>query len=139
VPSTTASSSCSQGNFKHPHVIDGGAKADDCAAHIALSPHGRHAYVGVRGSNRISVLAVDGTSGQFSPLAECPSGGDWPRHHLVREGWLHVAHERSHEVTTFRLDAKSGLPGQVHDRLSTGSPTALIEALSYPRRVGPSD
>ena len=107
----------------------GGAKDGDSAAEIALSPDGRHAYVGVRGSNRICVLDVDGGSpGVASPLMDYSSGGDWPRHHLIRNGWLHVAHERSHDVTTFRLDPVSGLPGEVQSRLVTGSPTALVMA-----------
>lgn len=122
-------------------ATSGSAQEGDSAAEIALSPDGRHAYVGVRGSNRISVLqmedgstadasasATDRMTGQLRPLADYPSGGDWPRHHLVRNGWLHVAHERSHDVTTFRLDPESGMPGDVHHRLVAGSPTALIVA-----------
>ncbi|MFE4541710.1 lactonase family protein [Arthrobacter sp. NPDC056727] len=107
-----------------------GAKDGDSAAEIALSADGRFAYVGTRGSNRISVLEVissaDGS--RLTPIGDFASGGDWPRHHLVRGEWLHVAHERSHDITTFRLDALSGLPqGPVH-RLVAGSPTALIMA-----------
>ncbi|MEN8585101.1 beta-propeller fold lactonase family protein [Burkholderia sp. RS01] len=105
----------------------GGALEGDSAAEIALSPAGKHVYVGVRGSNRICVLEVS-TTGQLRPVMDFPSGGDWPRHHLVRDGWLHVAHERSHDVTTFRLDPETGLPGDVHHRLVTGSPTALVVA-----------
>lgn len=110
-----------------PATADG-AKEGDSAAEIALSPDGKHAYVGVRGSNRICVLDVDGAPGVVRPLKDHASGGDWPRHHLVREGWLHVAHERSHDVTTFRLDPDTGLPGEVQSRLITGSPTALVMA-----------
>jgi 6-phosphogluconolactonase (cycloisomerase 2 family) len=107
-----------------------GAKDGDSAAEIALSADGRFAYVGTRGSNRISVLAVtpSGEGSVLSPVRDFPSGGDWPRHHLVRGEWLHVAHERSHDITTFRLNASTGLPqGPVH-RLVAGSPTALIVA-----------
>ncbi|WP_200952015.1 beta-propeller fold lactonase family protein [Arthrobacter sp. Soil736] len=106
----------------------GGAQEGDSAAEIALSPGGKHVYVGVRGSNRICVLEVGGTSGQLRPVMDYASGGDWPRHHLVRNGWLHIAHERSHDVTTFRLDPETGLPGDVHHRLVAGSPTALVVA-----------
>jgi 6-phosphogluconolactonase (cycloisomerase 2 family) len=112
----------------HGPATSGGALEGDSAAEIALSPDGGHAYVGVRGSNRISVLEVDSVDGQLRPVSDGPSGGDWPRHHLVRDGWLHVAHERSHDVTTFRLDPETGLPGDVHNRLVAGSPTALVMA-----------
>ncbi|WP_426997788.1 lactonase family protein [Pseudarthrobacter sp. N5] len=108
----------------------GGALPDDAAAEIALSPDGRHVYAGVRGSNRISVLTVEDAGAQLRPLADIPSGGDWPRHHLVRDRWLHVAHERSGDVTTFALDPASGLPvgAAGPDRLVSGSPTALVLA-----------
>ena len=105
-----------------------GALPGDSAAEIALAADGRHAYVGIRGSNRISVLEVDSDSGAFRPVADVPSGGDWPRHHLVRNGWLHVAHERSGDVVTYPLDAESGLPGKAVGRLEVPSPTALVPA-----------
>ena len=112
-----------------PATFDG-AKDGDSAAEIALSADGRFAYVGTRGSNRISVLAVRSSAegSLLSPVGDFPSGGDWPRHHLVQGGWLHVAHERSHDIATFRLDPATGRPeGPLH-RLVAGSPTALIVA-----------
>jgi 6-phosphogluconolactonase (cycloisomerase 2 family) len=127
------------GRFELAAVVPAGVAAasdGDAAAEIALSPDGRHAYVGVRGSNRICTLRIaegrigDGRIGDdgasLEPLADTPSGGDWPRHHLVRDGWLHVAHERSNDVVTFRLDPESGLPAGPTSRVETGSPTALI-------------
>jgi 6-phosphogluconolactonase (cycloisomerase 2 family) len=107
-----------------------GAMDGDSAAEIALSPDGRFAYVGVRGSNRISVLELDPSAegSLLRPLGDFTSGGDWPRHHLVRSGWLHVAHERSHDITTFRLNDQTGLPEGPLQRLVAGSPTALIVA-----------
>jgi 6-phosphogluconolactonase (cycloisomerase 2 family) len=106
----------------------GGALPGDSAAEIALAAGGRHAYVGVRGSNRVSVLEVEAGGTALRPVADVPSGGNWPRHHLVRSGSLHVAHERSGDVVTFPLDAGSGLPGVPADRLHVASPTALVPA-----------
>jgi 6-phosphogluconolactonase (cycloisomerase 2 family) len=105
-----------------------GAFAGDSAAEIALAADGRHAYVGVRGSNRISVLEVDADGSAVRPLADVASGGDWPRHHLLRNGWLHVAHERSGDVVTYPLDPESGLPGGAVGTLELASPTALVPA-----------
>ena len=110
----------------------GGAQPEDSAAEIALAPDGRHAYVGVRGSNRVCVLEVEAGGAALRPVADVPSGGNWPRHHLVRDGLLHVAHERSGDVVTFRLDAASGLPGIAADRLQVDSPTALVPARAWP-------
>jgi 6-phosphogluconolactonase (cycloisomerase 2 family) len=106
----------------------GGALPGDSAAEIALAAGGRHAYVGVRGSNRVSVLEVGAGGAALRPVADVPSGGNWPRHHLVRDGFLHVAHERSGDVVTFPLDAESGLPGVAADLLHVASPTALVPA-----------
>ncbi len=112
----------------------GAALPGDSAAEIALAAGGRHAYVGVRGSNRISVLEVEAGGASLHPVADVPSGGNWPRHHLVREGSLHVAHERSGDVVTFPLDTESGLPGAPADRLHVGSTTALVPAAPRSQR-----
>lgn len=101
----------------------------DSGAEIALSPDGRFAYVGVRGSNRICVLKVTHDGKELEPLADVPCGGDWPRHHLVREGWLYVANEGSDDVVSFRLDPATGLPDGPVSRVETGSPSMLIAAV----------
>jgi 6-phosphogluconolactonase len=108
-----------------PAVHDGAAEGD-AGAHIELSADSTRAYVGIRGSNRIAVLSVDDEGAH--PLQASPSGGDWPRHHLVHDGLLRVAHERSNEITTFALDAATGLIGEPLDSLGVGSPTCLVLA-----------
>ncbi|WP_284977060.1 beta-propeller fold lactonase family protein [Arthrobacter sp. efr-133-TYG-104] len=105
-----------------------GASDDDAGAEIALSPDGRFAYVGVRGSNRICVLQVSGDGAALEPVGEVPCGGEWPRHHLVREGWLYVANEGSDDVVAFTLDPETGLPGGPVARVETGSPSVLVLA-----------
>lgn len=102
----------------------GGVDEGDTAAEIALAPDNRCVYVGIRGSNRIATLAVHG--GAVVPIADVPSGGDCPRHHLVRGCFLYVANERSHDVVTFVLDVETGVPVRVIQRLKIGSPTALV-------------
>ncbi|WPU09819.1 beta-propeller fold lactonase family protein [Pseudarthrobacter oxydans] len=57
-----------------------------------------------------------------------PSGGNWPRHHLVRGTWLHVAHERSDNVATFALDDVTGIPTGMINDVQVPSPTALVPA-----------
>lgn len=106
----------------------GVALPDDAAAEICFGPGGSHAYVGVRGSNRIGVLAVSADGSVLTPQADFASGGNWPRHHLVRGQWLHVAHERSGTIATFELDTATGLPGPQIHALESPSPTALVPA-----------
>ncbi|UKA50199.1 lactonase family protein [Arthrobacter sp. FW305-123] len=105
-----------------------GAKDGDAGAEIALSPDGRFAYVGVRGSNRICVLKVSNGGTELEPVAEVPCGGEWPRHHLVREGWLYVANEGSDDVVSFTLDPATGLPDGPVSRVEMGSPSMLLPA-----------
>lgn len=106
-----------------------GAKDGDAGAEIALSPDGRFAYVGVRGSNRICILKVSHSGSELEPVAEVPCGGEWPRHHLVREGWLYVANEGSDDVVSFKLDSETGLPDGPVSRVETGSPSVLVPAV----------
>ncbi len=66
---------------------------------------------------------------ELEPVADVPCGGEWPRHHLVREGWLYVANEGSDDVVSFKLDRETGLPDGVVSRVETGSPSVLIPAV----------
>ena len=61
-------------------------------------------------------------------MQDTPSGGNWPRHHLVRGTWLHVAHERSDNVATFALDDVTGIPAGMVNDVQVPSPTALVPA-----------
>jgi 6-phosphogluconolactonase (cycloisomerase 2 family) len=91
-------------------------------AEIALA-EGR-LYVGIRGTNEIATLDV--TAGAPVLIARTPTLGDRPRHHAVLDGLLYVAHERSHDIVVFELDATSGIPGRMIQRLPIGSPTAVV-------------
>jgi len=113
--------------FRGPATA-GGSQEGDSAAEICLDPQGNFAYAGVRGSNVISVLQVAADGTELIPVKDIDSGGNWPRHHLVRGSWLHVAHERSDNIATFELDPATGLPGPMLHNLPTPSPTALVPA-----------
>lgn len=121
------------GSSRPGNSNSGGSRSEgsgeaDSAAEICLGADGRYVYVGVRGSNIISVLEVVADGAQLLPVEEVPSGGNWPRHHVVRGNRLHVAHERSDNVATFVLDLVTGVPGPVIHDLQTPSPTALVPA-----------
>jgi 6-phosphogluconolactonase (cycloisomerase 2 family) len=113
--------------FRGPATA-GGSQEGDSAAEICLGWQGNFAYAGVRGSNIISVLEVAADGSELIPVKDIDSGGNWPRHHLVRGSWLHVAHERSDNIATFELDPVTGLPGPMLHNLHTPSPTALVPA-----------
>ncbi len=89
-----------------------------------LATDGRFVYVANRGPNTVSVFAWDGRSAD--PVAEVPTGGDWPRHIALLDAHLYVANERSHSVTVFRVDPESGIPHRQGDPIAEGSPTCVL-------------
>ena len=90
---------------------------------IALSADGSRLYLANRGPDTIVVWSVE--RGRLTPMAEVPSGGAWPRHFALVDGYLYVANERSPGVTAFRLD-ETGVPVQVGEPLPVGSPTCVL-------------
>jgi 6-phosphogluconolactonase len=102
-------------------------EAEEYGAHISLSDDETLLYATVRRSNVVAVLSVGTGSGAPTPLAEVPSGANWPRHHLVRGDRLYVANQLGGEVTVFALGA-DGVPGDVLQRVPAGSPTAVVPA-----------
>ncbi|MEF2976475.1 beta-propeller fold lactonase family protein [Subtercola sp. YIM 133946] len=104
-----------------------GPRTLDAGAELALSADGRFVYATVRSSNTVSTLRVD-ARGHVHALADHPSGGDWPRHHLVQGLSLLIAHERSSQITLFALHPTSGLPTGPLKTLAVEAPTALIPA-----------
>jgi 3-carboxymuconate cyclase len=107
-------------------VLAGGAHDGDAAAHISLDEGARHVHVTVRGANRIAVLGVRDGGARLEPIADVACGGDRPRHHLQREGVIHVANQRSSEVATFLIDPVTGIPEQLLQTVPTGTPTCLV-------------
>jgi 6-phosphogluconolactonase len=103
-----------------------GAEAEDHAAAIALSDDGRFAYVGLRGSDNIAVLAVGEGGATLSPVGAVWSGGGWPRHLIVDGEYLRVANQLTNSVVSFTIGA-DGLPVQ-HSSLAVQSPTFLLPA-----------
>lgn len=99
--------------------------AGDSGAHLCLDEAGTRAYVSVRQRNSLHTLAVSEDGAGLHPLAEIGTGGDWPRHHLLHDGLLHVANQRSSTVTSFAIDV-DGVPGASLGALATGSPCCVI-------------
>jgi 6-phosphogluconolactonase len=100
-----------------------GAEPGDHASALSLGPGARFAYAGLRGSNRISILAVDGET--ITAVGFVDAGGDWPRHHVVDGDIMHVAHERSSTVASFRLGG-DGVPALIAPAIAVASPIFLL-------------
>ena len=91
---------------------------------IVVGADGRFVYVGNRGPDTVSAFAWDG--GGATPVAEVPTGGQWPRHLALLGDHLYVANERSHSVTTFRVDPESGVPTPQGEPTAQPSPTCIL-------------
>lgn len=99
---------------------------EDQAAALGVSGDGRFLYAGIRGADRIAVMAIEADG--LRALASVPAGGSWPRHLLVDGELLHVANQLSDRVATFRIGA-DGIPTPSATS-TTPSPTCLVKNAS---------
>lgn len=104
-----------------------GARPGDHAAALSVSDDGRFLWVGLRGSNRICVIAVSPDGATLTAVDSVDAEGDWPRHHIVDGDLMHVAHERSDSVASFRIDPK-GIPRHFSTLNRVFSPIFLLRA-----------
>lgn len=103
-----------------------GAAPGDHGAGLAVDPTGRFLYTGLRGSDRVVVI----DSNTLQPIADVPSGGEWPRNLCIVGNTLLVANQKSGTVTTFRLDPRTGVPTPDGPGLFVDSPTYLLPDLA---------
>lgn len=100
----------------------------DFPAELARSRDGETLYTALRGSNTIAALRVRGAGETVEPLALADSGVYWPRHHLVHDGALLVAGQRSNEISVLDLDDRTGAPRGIRHRTPAPSPTSILLA-----------
>ncbi|MFE9354542.1 lactonase family protein [Streptomyces olivaceoviridis] len=94
-----------------PLFPDGTDEAVSPSAPV-VSPDGRHLWAAVRGTDTITVLALDATGEHAEPVASVPCGGRWPRDLVLHPSGtrLYAANERSGDVTWLDLDPATGVP-----------------------------
>lgn len=105
-------------------VATSSSSAPALPSEISMGRDGRFIYVGNRGPDTVSVFAWDGNTA--TPVDEVPTGGAWPRHFVLLEDHLYVANERSHTVTTLRIDPETGVPHLRGEPTGQASPTCLL-------------
>ncbi len=108
--------------------LPGATRGDDQAAALGVTDDGRFLFAGVRGADRVAVLAL-GAEG-VRAAGWTPSGGRWPRHLLVDGELLHVANQLSDAIATFRI-GEDGIPVLL-GTTTTPSPTCLVKNSSQP-------
>ncbi|WP_309104499.1 beta-propeller fold lactonase family protein [Microbacterium sp.] len=98
----------------------------DFPAELARTRDGAFLYTALRGSNTIAALRVRGGGESLESVALAESGVDWPRHHLVHEGKLLVAGQRSDSVTLLDLDDRTGVPLGIRHETAAPTPTHFL-------------
>jgi 6-phosphogluconolactonase len=93
---------------------------------IATSPDARFVYVANRGTDLITVLAVDGD--QLEIVADVPSGGRWAQHFAVLDSYLVVANQKSDLVTVFHRNGASGMLTPTGASAEVSNPRCVVAA-----------
>lgn len=98
----------------------------DFPAELARSRDGQFLYTALRGTNTIAALRVRGGGESLESVALADSGVDWPRHHLVHEGKMLVAGQRSDTITLLDLDERTGAPLGIRHEAQVPTPTHFL-------------
>ncbi|MFK0239398.1 lactonase family protein [Microbacterium sp. NPDC090281] len=98
----------------------------DFPAELARSRDGQFLYTALRGSNTIAALRVRGGGEALESVALADSGVDWPRHHLIHEGKMLVAGQRSDTITLIDLDERTGAPLGIRHEAQVPTPTHFL-------------
>jgi 6-phosphogluconolactonase len=99
-------------------------EGENYPSEIVVRPDGRFVYVANRGPNTVATFSWDGETAEL--VAETPTEGDWPRHMILVGDQLYVTNQRSQSVTTFRVDAETGVPALQGEPASEPTPTGLL-------------
>ena len=76
-------------------------------------------------SKRLDV-SMAGLCREAIDRALADAGVDWPRHHLVYEGKLLVAGQRSDTITLLDLDERTGAPLGIRHEAQVPTPTHFL-------------
>lgn len=101
----------------------------DGAAHVVVSPDGKHVYASNRGdANTLAIYAADPESGRLEKTGNQPVLGSGPRNfNLTPDGrFLLVGNHYSDEVVVFSRDRESGLLTDAGQRIAVGAPVCLV-------------
>lgn len=100
-------------------------KNDD--AEIEMHPSGKFLYASNRGSDTITVFAVDPVKGTLTPVAYTPTQGKEPRSFEIDPTgkFLFAANQKSDNIVVFRIDPKTGRLTPTGKVLDVGAPVCV--------------
>ena len=103
-----------------------GFKGSNFTSEILLSPDGQFLYVANRLKNTVAVFSLN-DDGRLTYVGETSTMGDYPRNIAIDPGgdFLYACNHRSDDITSFRVDKKTGLLTFTGQYTSVGSPACI--------------
>lgn len=100
----------------------------DSTAEIAVHPSGRFVYGSNRGSDSISVFAVEPKTGKLTRVQTESTQGKAPRHFAIDPTgrWLLAENQNSDSVVVFAVDPASGRLKSTGQSITVGSPVCAV-------------
>jgi 6-phosphogluconolactonase len=107
-------------------TLEEGFTGKNYCAEILMGKNGDFIYGSNRGENSIVVFKIE-ESGTLSPAGHVSCGGDWPRNFVIDPSgkFLLAGNERSGNISTFRINAKTGIPDGPVNTVSIKAPACL--------------
>ena len=108
-------------------TLPNGFTGTSFASGIQVSADGRFLYAANRLHNTIAVFSI-GSNGKMKQLGETPTLGDYPcQFNFDPSGaFLYVCNQRSDQITSFRIDKRTGLLRFTGQYTPVGTPTCII-------------
>jgi 6-phosphogluconolactonase len=128
---TTLSFDVANGSFSLLSAIStlpvGEKSTANSCSEIAISPEGRHLYVGNRGHDSVACFAIDETEGRAIFLSTTPSGGRTPRHFAFDPSgaFLVVGNQDDDCIAVFKVEHRTGDLRLVSGVTYSGTPTCI--------------
>jgi 6-phosphogluconolactonase len=103
-----------------------GFKGSNFTSEILLSPDGQFLYVANRLKNTVAVFSLN-SDGRLKYVGETSTMGDYPRNIAIEPGgdFLYACNHRSDDVTSFRVDKKTGRLTFTGQYTAVGSPACI--------------
>lgn len=97
------------------------------ASGIRVAPDGRTLYAANRLHNTIAVFSIN-TSGHLKHVGDTPTLGDYPPQFNIDPSgnFLYACNQRSDQITSFRIDKRTGLLNFTGQYAPVGTPTCII-------------
>jgi 6-phosphogluconolactonase len=107
-------------------TLPAGFKGSNFTSEILLSPDGQFLYVANRLKNTVAVFSLN-SDGRLKYVGETSTMGDYPRNIAIDPGgdFLYACNHRSDDVTSFRVDKKTGRLSFTGQYTAVGSPACI--------------